>query len=92
VLLAPGREAQACNPCHQQCTARSRRHHLFRLMDAAAHQRLVHNIAGAMQGMPHDIQERQVAHFNRADPACGAGSQTGAGITRPLTRQDVMLK
>ena len=53
---------------------------LFRLMDAAARQRLIDNIAGAMQGVPRDIQERQVAHFMKADPAYGAGVAKGLGI------------
>ena len=44
---------------------------LFRLMDGAAQQRLIDNIVGAMQGVPRDIQDRQVAHFSRADPAYG---------------------
>jgi catalase len=46
---------------------------LFRLMDAAQQQRLFENIAGAMQGVPRFIVERQLEHFRRADPAYGAG-------------------
>jgi catalase len=53
---------------------------LFRLMDVAAQQRLIDNIVGAMQGVPRDIQERQVAHFSKADPAYGAGIAKGLGI------------
>jgi catalase len=49
-------------------------------MDVAAQQRLFDNIVGAMQGVPRDIQERQVAHFTRADPAYGAGVAKGLGI------------
>jgi len=46
---------------------------LFRLMDADARQRLIKNIVGAMQGVPQDIQQRQIAHFAKADPAYGIG-------------------
>ena len=46
---------------------------LFRLMDTAAQQRLIDNIVGAMQGVPRNIQIRQVAHFAKADSAYGAG-------------------
>ncbi len=46
---------------------------LFRLMDAAQQHRLVTNVAAAMQGVPREIVERQLAHFRRADPAYGAG-------------------
>ena len=45
---------------------------LFRLMDAAARDRLAGNIAGALYGVPADIQERQLAHFTAADAAYGA--------------------
>ena len=50
---------------------------LFRLTDASAQQRLIDNIVGPMQGVPRDIQDRQVAHFTRADPAYGAGVAHG---------------
>ena len=53
---------------------------LFRLMDAAEQQRLIGNIVGAMQGVPRDIQERQVAHFTKADPTYGAGVAKGLDI------------
>ncbi len=46
---------------------------LFRLMDAEQQQRLFRNIAEAMEGVPTEIIERQLAHFDRADPAYGAG-------------------
>ena len=52
---------------------------LFRLMDASAQQRLIDNIVGAMQGVPRDIQERQVTHFTKADPTYGAGVAKGLG-------------
>ena len=46
---------------------------LFRLFDAGQKQRLFANIAAAMQGVPAGIVERQLAHFDKADPAYGAG-------------------
>ena len=53
---------------------------LFRLMDAAAQQRLIDNIVGAMQGVPREIQQRQIEHFSKADPAYGVGVAKGLGI------------
>ncbi len=46
---------------------------LFRLFNDAQKQRLFGNIAAAMQGVPVEIQRRQIAHFTKADPAYGAG-------------------
>jgi catalase len=46
---------------------------LFRLFDAGQRERLFHNIAAAMQGVPAEIIARQVEHFRRADPAYAAG-------------------
>ena len=45
---------------------------LFRLFDAGQRRRLGQNIAAAMAGVPAFIVERQLAHFDRADPAYGA--------------------
>lgn len=53
---------------------------LFRLMDAAEQQRLINNIVMPMQGVPPEIQERQVAHFTQADPAFGSGVAKGLGL------------
>ncbi|MEN8764149.1 MAG: catalase-related domain-containing protein, partial [Thiogranum sp.] len=53
---------------------------LFRLMDAAEQLRLIDNIVGAMQGVPRNIQQRQVSHFTKADPAYGAGVAKGLGL------------
>ncbi len=44
---------------------------LFRLMDEAAKARLISNIVAAMQDVPHEIQERQIVHFMKADPVYG---------------------
>ena len=46
---------------------------LFRLMDEGQRQRLFRNIAAAMDGVPQEIIDRQVAHFRKADPAYGEG-------------------
>ena len=46
---------------------------LFRLFDEGQRHRLFANIAAAMQGVPAEIVERQLAHFRAADPAYGAG-------------------
>lgn len=53
---------------------------LFRLMPDDAKARLIENIVGAMQGVPTYIQERQIAHFYKADPAYGAGIAQGLGL------------
>ena len=46
---------------------------LFRLFDDGQKRRLFSNIAGAMQGVPDFIVERQLEHFTKADPAYGDG-------------------
>ncbi|MDQ8206089.1 catalase [Coraliomargarita sp. SDUM461003] len=46
---------------------------LFRLMSEDQQQQLFNNIAAAMQGVPQHIVERQLAHFDQADPAYGDG-------------------
>jgi len=49
-------------------------------MDDVAKQRLIDNIVGAMQGVPRDIQVRQIGHFMKADPAYGEGIASGLEI------------
>ena len=46
---------------------------LFRLMSADQQQQLFNNIAEAMAGVPQEIIDRQLVHFDKADPAYGAG-------------------
>jgi len=53
---------------------------LFRLMPDDAKARLIENIVGAMQGVPTSIQQRQIAHFYKADSAYGAGIAQGLGL------------
>jgi catalase len=53
---------------------------LFRLMSAAQKQQLINSIVGAMKTVPREIQERQIAHFTKADPAYGEGVAKGLGL------------
>jgi catalase len=46
---------------------------LYRLMPPDAKERLHKAIAGAMAGVPTEIVERQLAHFEKADPNYAAG-------------------
>lgn len=46
---------------------------LFRLFDEGQRQRLFQNIAAAMAGVPLEIVERQLGHFEKVDPAYAAG-------------------
>jgi catalase len=48
---------------------------LFRLMTPEQKQRLFSNIAAAMTGVPDYIVKRQLGHFEKADPAYGAGAR-----------------
>ncbi|GAB2790629.1 catalase [Halomonas shantousis] len=46
---------------------------LFTLFDAGQRERLFSNIAAAMEGAPHFIIERQLAHFDQVHPDYGQG-------------------
>ena len=46
---------------------------LFRLFSPEQKARLFSNITTAMSGVPEFIVERQLGHFDKADPAYGAG-------------------
>ncbi|WP_321840793.1 catalase [Paraburkholderia bannensis] len=46
---------------------------LFRLFDAGQRERLFANIARAMRGVPQDIVDRMVTHFEQIDPDYAAG-------------------
>jgi len=46
---------------------------LFNLFDDAQKDRLFHNIAAAMGGVPEEIVQRQLAHFHRVHPDYAAG-------------------
>lgn len=48
-------------------------HALFNLFDDGQKARLFSNIAEAMQGVPDEIIERQLGHFEKAHPDYAAG-------------------
>ena len=50
---------------------------LYRLMSADQRTLLVDNIVGAMASVPAEIQQRQIAHFKRADEEYGARVERG---------------
>jgi len=53
---------------------------LFRLMKPDARERLIGNIVASMKSVPLRIQELQIQHFHKADPAYGAGVAKGLGL------------
>ncbi|GLB54081.1 catalase [Neptunitalea chrysea] len=53
---------------------------LFRMFNDEQKERLFSNIAAAMSGVPMEIVERQLKHFDAADPAYGAGVRKALGI------------
>ncbi len=52
---------------------------LFNLFDDGQKARLFANIAGAMAGVPAEILDRQLVHFDRIDPAYGNGIRDALG-------------
>jgi len=56
---------------------------LFRLMKPDEKRRLIENIVNAMKSVPNEIQERQLGHFMKADPAYGEGVAKGLGLPLP---------
>jgi catalase len=53
---------------------------LFRLMKPDARERLIGNIVASLKPVPQRIQELQVQHFYKADPAYGTGVARGLGL------------
>ena len=53
---------------------------LFRLMNAAQKASLMDAIAASMKAVPGEIQQRQMEHFRRADPAYAAGVAKRLGL------------
>jgi catalase len=53
---------------------------LYRLLPTEEKQRLVQNIAGAMQGVPKEIILAQLQHFAKADPQYGAEVAKALGM------------
>jgi catalase len=54
---------------------------LFRLIGKEAQERLMDNVAEAMQGVPVEIVKRQIGHFYKADPNYGNGVAQRMGVT-----------
>ena len=53
---------------------------LYRLMSAEQQAYLVNAIVGSLKNVPKSIQVKMVEHFERADPAYGAGVAKGLGL------------
>ncbi|WP_010182867.1 catalase [Aquimarina agarilytica] len=53
---------------------------LFRMFTTEQKERLFSNIAEAMQGVSMEIINKQIAHFDKADPEYGAGVRNALGI------------
>jgi len=64
----------------------------FRLLGAAQQERLFANIASSMQGVPAFIIDRQLTHFDRADPAYGAGVRKALKARGIAFTQDAEVK
>ena len=68
---------------------------LFRMFDEGQRKRFFYNIAGAMQGVPRAIIDRQLEHFRAADPAWADGVYEAIKLTHttpasaPTTAADV---
>jgi catalase len=54
-------------------------------MNADQKSQLIYNIVNAMKTVPQEIQERQIRHFYKADPAYGEGVAKGLGLSMPKT-------
>jgi catalase len=54
---------------------------LFRLIGKEAQERLMNNVAEAMQGVPVEIVKRQIGHFYKADPNYAKGVAQRMGVT-----------
>lgn len=57
---------------------------LFRLFTYEQKERLFSNIAAAMTGVPEEIIERQLKHFDAADPDYGNGVRKALGILKTV--------
>ena len=56
---------------------------LYRLMKPEQKKLLINNIVEAMKSVPAFIQERQLAHFMKADPSYGEGIKKGLATAHP---------
>ena len=62
---------------------------LFRLMKPEQKKQLIQNIVSAMKPVPKEIQERQIRHFYKADPAYGEGVAKGLGLSMPKSKVSI---
>jgi len=53
---------------------------LFRLLDAGAKKRLIHNFVDSLSATPKQIQELQVSHFLQGGSGLWRGRRRGLGI------------
>ena len=60
---------------------------LFRVLSPAEQQNLFNNLAGPLSQVSVEIQLRQLGHFDKADPACGAGVR--AALTRHAAKAEL---
>ncbi|MBB6251869.1 catalase-related domain-containing protein [Nitrospirillum iridis] len=56
---------------------------LFGLLSPAQRAILMDDVAASMRGLPPALQQRQLAHFGRTDPAYGAGLAARLGLNAP---------
>ena len=59
---------------------------LFRILPPAEQQNLFNNLAGPLGQVSAEIQERQLGHFDKADPAYGAGVRAALAARHALKR------
>ena len=64
---------------------------LFNLFDAGQKQRLFSNIAAAMGGIPHEIEERQLAHFDKVHPDYGNGVRAALAVADGRARPAISV-
>ena len=62
---------------------------LFRLMNDDQQHQLFENIAASMDGVPEFIQQRQLGHFYKADPAYGRGVARALQIDAATFEQEL---
>jgi catalase len=53
---------------------------LFRILSAAEQQKLFDNLAGPLSQVSDEILQRQLGHFDKADPAYGAGVRAALAL------------
>jgi catalase len=58
---------------------------LFNLFDEEEKQRLFNNIGEAIAGVPDQTVERQLALFDKVDPAYGSGVRNALGKPAPVS-------